>query len=127
MIVYKIAGLFTNKDIVLNDQRQKRVLVTLVIDLRDPEVKTNLKRKNILDKRTAKYRCNKCTVKSIVDPETQKEYTVAYSIFHSSAVQYKVNETLTVEDYDDAENEVCAPGIHFFIDKDAALSASYQS
>ena len=66
---------------------------------------------------------SKAEVLSIVD-EDGKSYYEAYSAYDDNFV-YKVGEIVEVDNFDDNRWEECAPGIHFFLTKDEALSYSF--
>ena len=70
---------------------------------------------------TNKCRTNKAKVLSIVDIDTGEKCKDAFSSYDNSFI-YRVGETVTVEDFDENRFNECAPGIHFFIDKEAAIN-----
>jgi antitoxin component YwqK of YwqJK toxin-antitoxin module len=94
----------------------KRVIITLSIP---EDAITNINRKNIVDKNTAKHRTDKATVLKIEDSHGN-EYTEAKSSFYGSGLEYKLNETLIIEDYDTNLETVCSTGIHFFLERRVA-------
>ena len=67
-----------------------------------------------------KCRADKAKVLSICTLNGETKLTEALSMYDSNFV-YKVGETVSVDDFDDSRWNECAPGIHFFIDKDAAI------
>jgi len=94
-----------------------RVLINLFIPVR---AKTNMTRKNIINKLSAKYRCNVAIVLSIID-ENNIAYTSATSAFYFEPIVYRVGQTIKLE-FDENINNVSSKGIHFFIDKLMALN-----
>ena len=66
-----------------------------------------------------KCRCDKAEVVSIVDSEG-KEINEAFSEFDSEFI-YRVGKTVSVSDFNEDRFEECAPGIHFFINKQEAI------
>ena len=68
-----------------------------------------------------KCRCNKAYVVEIQNIDgTRANIETVYSCFASSFV-YTVGTTVEVPDFDDCRWNECAPGIHFFIDRRAAV------
>lgn len=94
-----------------------RVLITLFIPVR---AKTNMTRKNVINKLFAKYRCDLAKVLSIID-ENNIAYTSSISAFYFEPIIYRVGETIKSE-FDENINIVTGKGIHFFIDKLMALN-----
>jgi antitoxin component YwqK of YwqJK toxin-antitoxin module len=93
-----------------------RVVITLDIP---QDALTNMERKDIVNKDTAKYRTNKAIVLKIED-ENGNEYTSGISFnYKDKSLTYTVGETLIIEDYDLSE-KVCSSGIHFFLNKRVA-------
>ena len=88
-----------------------RVLITLFIPVR---AKTNMERKNIINKKYAKYRSNIAVVLSIKD-DNGKEYLTATSAYWNEKIIYKIDEMIHSE-FDENINIVLGKGIHFFID-----------
>src|ERR1700690_4478950 len=87
----------------------KRLLIKLLIS---KNAKTNVSRKEIVDRRFAKLRCNKAKVLSISNLKNPKiKYIIARSI-HDRKFIYNVGEKLKIKDYDDNQSKICAPGIH---------------
>ena len=70
---------------------------------------------------TNKCRTDKAKVLSIVDIDTGEVYKEAFSSFDHSFI-YRVGEIVSVNDFDENRFNECAPGIHFFIDKEAAIN-----
>jgi hypothetical protein len=99
-----------------------RVIVTLEIP---EDAITNMNRKDIVNRETATYRTNKANVLKIEDTEGN-EYTHAKSFGYNKSLDYIVHETILVEDYDMDLEDVCAPGIHYFLSRRRAeLYGSY--
>lgn len=96
-----------------------RVVVTLEIP---DDAKTNITRDDIVDKRYAKYRCDKAKVIDIEDCLGRK-YSMAFSRFYRGypSSKYILGEVITEKNYNEDVNVVCGEGIHFFIDKDVAF------
>ena len=69
---------------------------------------------------TNKCRTDKAKVISIVDIDTGKMCKDAISTYDKTFI-YRVGEIVSVEDFDENRFNECAPGIHFFIDKEAAI------
>ena len=67
-----------------------------------------------------KCRCDKAKVLDITSIDGTIRYTSALSI-HDSNFIYNVDETVTVDDFDDNRWNECAPGIHFFITRKEAV------
>ena len=89
-----------------------RVIVTLEIP---EDAITNINRNNVAVKEYAKHRCNKAKVLKIED-EDGKEYSSARSYcYFKKSLEYILNDTIVVDDYDMDLDEVCASGIHFFL------------
>jgi antitoxin component YwqK of YwqJK toxin-antitoxin module len=96
---------------------ETRVLITL--DIPEDAI-TNVDRKSVVVKDTAKYRTNKAKVVNIED-EDGKEYTEAVTGFYvGKSLTYKLNDLVEVTDYDMNLEEVCSSGIHFFLTKRVA-------
>ena len=94
----------------------------VVITLEIPEdALTNLERKNVAVKESAKFRCNKAKVLKIED-EDGKEYEEAVSHHNGKYIDliYKLNQTVSVHRFEMRLEEVCASGIHFFLTKRVA-------
>ena len=70
---------------------------------------------------TAKCRCDKAKVLEIENIETSELINEITSTYNPNFV-YKVGEIVTVEDFDDDRWNECAPGIHFFVNKENALN-----
>ncbi|MBO7452299.1 MAG: pentapeptide repeat-containing protein [Clostridiales bacterium] len=69
-----------------------------------------------------KCRCDKAKVLDIVSLDEREHYSRAYSMFDSNFV-YEVGNTVTPQNgFDPNRWNECAGGIHFFINKDEAIS-----
>lgn len=68
-----------------------------------------------------KCRTDKALVLSIFDLREEKECSEAIS-FYDNDFKYTVGEIVSVPDFDDDRFNECAPGIHFFINKEEALN-----
>jgi antitoxin component YwqK of YwqJK toxin-antitoxin module len=92
-----------------------------VVTLEIPEsAKTNMARGDVVDARYAKFRCSHAVVRSIRNLTTGNAETVAITIFKGKKTEYRVGETIHVEDYDEDINAVCTRGIHFFLTEEIA-------
>ena len=70
---------------------------------------------------TAKCRCDKAKVLDIEDINTGESMKKVRSN-HNPNFVYKVGKIVTVDDFDDDRWNECAPGIHFFMNKENALN-----
>ncbi len=70
-----------------------------------------------------KCRCDKAKVISIRNIEGDEEYLEAYS-FHNSNFRYAEGEEVSVDDFCEDRFVTCAPGIHFFINRQEAVDYS---
>ena len=68
-----------------------------------------------------KCRTDKALVLSIFDLREEKECSEAFSNYDND-FKYTVGEIVSVPDFDDDRFNECAPGIHFFINKEEALN-----
>ena len=68
-----------------------------------------------------KCRCSKAKVLSITSLDGKEEYTDAASNYNSNFI-YEVGKIVEVENYDENRWNECAPGIHFFITRDEAVT-----
>jgi hypothetical protein len=94
-----------------------QVIVTLEIPA---DAITNMSRSTVVVRETAKHRTDKAKVLKIED-ETGREYTHAKSFgYTTKSLEYTLHDTICVEDYDMNLEEVCAPGIHYFLEKRCA-------
>ena len=70
-------------------------------------------------------RCNKATVLAIENKDgTSADVTEVCSDYDKNFI-YKVGETVIVDDFDDNRFNECVPGIHFYMDRDSAVSCGY--
>ena len=70
-------------------------------------------------------RCNKATVLAIENKDgTSADVTEVCSDYDSDFI-YKVGETVIVDNFDDNRFNECVPGIHFYMDRDSAVSCGY--
>ena len=67
-----------------------------------------------------KCRCNKAKVLSIEGITSGLPFETAFSICNKSFI-YKVGEYVEVDNFDEDRFNECAPGIHFFINKQEAI------
>jgi len=91
-----------------------------------PDSKTNEARNGVYDLNFAKFRTNKAKVISIVDPKTTENRKWDYSEY-DRCFKYNVDQIVEVADYDNNINEICAPGIHYFKTREAAVSYYWAS
>ena len=114
LTVYKSAGSYHDH------------IVTLEIDLNDPEIRTNLNRTNyVFDKNHVKYRTNKAKVIDIIHKET-KQKTSKIQSKHKSQFIYEIGQYVNVDDYNNDLNFICGTGIHFFLSYESALCYLYR-
>ena len=69
---------------------------------------------------TMKCRCDKVKVLDIEDIETGEKVKETSSDYDPNFT-YKIGEIVTVKDFDEDRWNECAPGIHFFMNKENAL------
>ena len=94
----------------------KRVVITLEIP---EDAITNVKRSNIVNAETAKYRTMKAKVIKIEDSDG-KTYNEAVSFNYKNSIKYKLDEELVSHDFDMNLEITCSTGIHFFLSKQMA-------
>ena len=70
---------------------------------------------------TMKCRCDKAKVLDIENVETGEKIEEIESNFDSEFI-YKVGEIVSVDNFDDDRWNECAPGIHFFMNKENAIN-----
>ena len=70
---------------------------------------------------TNKCRTDKAKVLSIISIDTGEVYKEAFSSFDPSFI-YRVGEIVNVDDFDENRFNECAPGIHFFVDRESAIN-----
>jgi len=115
MIGYKIAYAETSNQ----QDKPIRVLITLEIP---QDARTNCKRRFLAYPSRAKYRCNKAMVLQIEDTQGNT-YEEATSCFYThKQLTYVVGDMVYEENYNELDEVVCGAGIHFFLNKDVALS-----
>ncbi len=68
-----------------------------------------------------KCRCSKATVLDITDLSSNEQHIEKAVSLYSKAFEYKVGETVHVDDFDDNRWDECSAGIHFFMSKDDAI------
>jgi hypothetical protein len=69
---------------------------------------------------TAKCRASKVKVLEITSLETGEKLDHAFAPMYN--FRYDVGETYTCPDFDDYAWNICAPGFHFFLDKNDAMA-----
>lgn len=67
-----------------------------------------------------KCRCDKAIVKSITSIDGSESFDMAFSRYDST-FKYKVGETVFVNNFEEDRFKECAPGIHFFINRQEAI------
>ena len=70
---------------------------------------------------TAKCRCSKAKILDIENIETGELTDKVHSDFNPKFI-YKVGEIVYVDNFDDNRWNECAPGIHFFMNKENAIN-----
>lgn len=124
-LVCPSAGKFTGwkkaliiKGLVLRGEhlKQKRsdVLLDVIVKLEIPE---DARRSSAT---TRKCRCDRAFVKSITSIDGTESFECALSSYDNNFV-YRVGEMVSVDDFDEDRFNECAPGIHFFIDRQEAI------
>ena len=68
---------------------------------------------------TKKCRCSKAKVLSITSIDGKSKYEEAYSSFDNNFI-YKVDDIVSVEDFNNDRWEECTTGIHFFMTRKKA-------
>ena len=94
-----------------------RVVVTLEIP---EDAITNMKRKDIVDINYAKHRTNKAKVVKIQDENGNQYYSAVSFGYDKKTLNYKLNDTIVINDYDMNLENVCSTGIHFFLTRRGA-------
>jgi antitoxin component YwqK of YwqJK toxin-antitoxin module len=93
--------------------------VTVTLEIPDDAI-TNMGRKSVVFRETARYRANKAKVLKIED-KAGRPYSRAKSfIYYTQSLDYIVNETILVEDYDMNLEKVYSSGIHYFLSRRCA-------
>jgi len=108
---------YKKAEIRFNGLDRREVLVTLQIP---NDAKTNLRRTGIINASKAQYRCNKAIVLRVEDVYSGATYPFATSC-RDPNVTYTTGKEIEEKQYDENVDNVCAPGIHFFLDKTLAL------
>ena len=87
-----------------------------------PDTITNESRKGIVDPLHAKFRADKLLVVSIEHKETGERIDrIQNTSYKGNQIWYEVLKEASVIDYDPDPDQVCAPGIHYFLSRDAAF------
>lgn len=89
-------------------------LLEVIIEL---EIPVDAKRSSAT---TNKCRCDKAIVKAITSINRSESFDTAFSRRDNSFI-YKVGETVSVDNFDEDRFNECASGIHFFINRQAAV------
>lgn len=89
-------------------------LCAVIIEL---EIPADAKRSSAT---TRKCRCNKAVVKSVTSIDGSESFDTAFSRYDNDFI-YKVGETVSVSNFDEDRFNECAPGIHFFINRQEAV------
>ena len=87
-----------------------------------PDTITNESRKGIVDPLHAKFRADKLLVVSIEHKSTGKCIDkIQNTTYIGRQIWYEESKKVSVSDYYQGEDEVCVPGIHYFLSRDAAF------
>lgn len=86
----------------------------------DPLI-ANLDRQDVVDKNFAKFRCQRAKVTKIYDLSTHVSCPQGSSIFDPNFI-YTNGHYVNVYNYEKDADSICAPGIHFFLSKEAACN-----
>ena len=110
----------------LNDNNNNIVFKSankcVIVLRRTDNTETNEKRDNVVDKRYAKYRGSEFLVIAIIYKFTgEKRNEVYNSYYKDKKMLYKQGEIIRVDDFDINLDKICAPGIHYFRDHEAAF------
>jgi antitoxin component YwqK of YwqJK toxin-antitoxin module len=82
---------------------------------------TNETRDSVVDKKYSKYRANKLKVLEIKNKYSDEKISeLENSVYEEKKLIYKVGEIVEVDDYDNFEYNICAPGIHYFLNEECA-------
>lgn len=82
------------------------------------------RKENNINPIMAKHRCKTAFVGWISNIATGEDYLYAESFTNppgTPPVKYEVGKMVTVKDYDENENKICASGIHFFLSRTRAV------
>jgi hypothetical protein len=97
----------------------------LVLQKPPSNFKCNEMRSCIVNNRCAKFRCNGLITVAIYDLLSSLFITYLNHRVDTGSnikdIEYKVNELTIPDDYEEDIEEICAPGIHYFLSLDAAL------
>ena len=85
------------------------------------EIPTDARRSSATSR---KCRCDKAVVKSITSVDGSESFDTAFSKYDYTFV-YKVGETVCVDNFEEDRFRECAPGIHFFINRQEAVDYCY--
>jgi antitoxin component YwqK of YwqJK toxin-antitoxin module len=96
-----------------------RVLVTLEIP---SDARTNITRCDIVNTQYAKHRCDRALVMSIEDSEGNRYCTATSSEYLKKQLVYTTGQIVHEPDYNLDPETVCGEGIHFFLNKEVALT-----
>ena len=87
-----------------------------------PDTVTNESRKDVVDPLYSKFRADKLLVVRIEHKNTDETVThVQNTTYRKKKIWYEVSKEVSVTDYNQDLDEVCAPGIHYFLSRDAAF------
>ena len=86
-----------------------------------PDTICNESRKGIVDPLHAKFRADKLLVVSIEHKLTGNKINRIQNTTYHNQIWYEVSKEVSVTDYNQDLDEVCAPGIHYFLSRDAAF------
>lgn len=107
-------GSFTGWKKGLAERKDSCRLCEVIIELVIPE---DARRSSAT---TSKCRCDRAIVKSITSIEGPESFDMAFSRRDNEFI-YKVGETVSVSNFDEDRFNECAPGIHFFINRQEAV------
>lgn len=82
---------------------------------------TNENREYVVYKKYAKFRGNYLKCVKIFSKCSPLNCTEKISSLWCSSFEYKVNEIIFVDNYDEDINNICAPGIHYFLSVEPAF------
>ncbi len=83
--------------------------------------KSNENRKGVKNAKYAKFRCNGLIVIKIYDLRNQKFINQVCNHFQCYKLTYTVNNLVVPNYYETNMQEICAPGIHYFLTFEQAL------
>lgn len=107
-------GSFTGWKKGLAECKDSARLCEVIIELEIPE---DARRSSAT---TNKCRCDKAIVKSITSIDRSESFNTAFSRRDNDFI-YKVGETVSVPNFDEDRFYECAPGIHFFANRQEAV------